>query len=169
MSSLLERLVRAIELGAAAFLAAVTGVMFVSVFLRYLFSCSIPDSYDCVRLVLGILILWGMAGTSYRGEHITVDLLWGALPRGGRIALDIFATVVTLAGLGVFAWMMGTKVLSTFEDNVVTYDLQLPVWIYYLVAWAGLAAAAVLVLARLVRLFGAPDSVERAPHAHTAE
>ena len=114
MSILLEKLVRAIELGASAFLAAVTGVMFVSVFLRYLFSWSIPDSYDFVRLVLGILILWGLAGTSYRGEHITVDLLWGALPRGGRIALDIFATVVTLAGLGVFAWMMGTKVLSTF-------------------------------------------------------
>ncbi len=36
----------------------------------------IPDSYDFGRLLLGILIFWGIAATSYRGNHITVDLLY---------------------------------------------------------------------------------------------
>ena len=47
-----------------------------SVLLRYLFTCSIPDAYDFGRLLLGILIFWGIAATSYRGGHITVDLVW---------------------------------------------------------------------------------------------
>ena len=37
---------------------------------------SIPDCYDFGRFLLGILIFWGIAATSYRGTHITVDLVW---------------------------------------------------------------------------------------------
>ncbi len=28
------------------------------------------------KLLLGILIFWGIAATTYRGGHITVDLVW---------------------------------------------------------------------------------------------
>jgi len=41
-----------------------------------MFNYSIPDSFDIGRLLLGILIFWGIAATSYRGGHITVDLVW---------------------------------------------------------------------------------------------
>jgi TRAP-type C4-dicarboxylate transport system permease small subunit len=165
----LDRLVDGIERMAAIFLAAITALMFVSVFLRYLFSWSIPDSYDFMRLMLGIVILWGLASVSYRGEHITVDLLWSFLPRAARRALDVFATSVTLIATGFFAWMMGSKVLSTRADNVLTYDLQFPVWIYYLVAWIGLAAAVLLLAARLIRLPTLPDEPEELHPTRTAD
>ncbi len=42
------------------------------------FAVSIPDSYDFGKLLLGIPIFWGIAATSYRGTHITVDLVWAA-------------------------------------------------------------------------------------------
>jgi len=32
-----------------------------------MFNYSIPDSFDIGRLLLGILIFWGIAATSYRG------------------------------------------------------------------------------------------------------
>jgi TRAP-type C4-dicarboxylate transport system permease small subunit len=165
----LDTFVDGIERTAAIFLAVVTALMFVSVFLRYLFSWSIPDSYDFMRLMLGVVVLWGIASVSYRGEHITVDLIWGMLPRGARKAMDIFSTTVTLVAIGFFAWMMGTKVLSTRTDNVLTYDLQLPVWVYYLVAWIGLAAAVVLLAVRLVRLVTQPDTLEPTHPTRTAE
>jgi TRAP-type C4-dicarboxylate transport system permease small subunit len=66
------------------------------VVLRKFFDTSIPDSYDFGRLLLGILIFWGIAATSYRGNHITVDLLWTyASPRWKRY-IDVFATLVLL-------------------------------------------------------------------------
>ena len=44
---------------------------------------SIPDAYDFGPLLLGILIFWGIAATSYRGTHITVDLLWANVAAHG--------------------------------------------------------------------------------------
>ena len=67
----------AIELIAAFFVGVVAADIFISVLLRYFFSYQIPDSYDFGRLLLGILIFWGIAATSYRGGHITVDLRLG--------------------------------------------------------------------------------------------
>ncbi|MBL8674782.1 MAG: TRAP transporter small permease, partial [Rhodospirillales bacterium] len=146
-----ERLIDAIELTAAVFLAVVTALTFVSVFLRYLFAWSIPDAYDFGSLLLGVLIFWGIAGASYRGEHITVDLLWGVAPPAIRRVMDGFADALTLACLAVFAWMMGVKVLSTYADNVRTFDLRLPVWLFHFLAWVGLATAVALLATRLAR------------------
>src|ERR1700678_656922 len=94
--SLMDRLIAGIELAAAAFVGIVAADIFISVLLRKLFSISIPDSYDFGRLLLGILIFWGIAATSYRGAHITVDLVWAAVGPQMRRAIDIFATLVLL-------------------------------------------------------------------------
>ncbi len=72
----MDRFIDGIELIAAFFVGVVALDIFVSVMLRYFFSVQIPDSYDFGRLLLGILIFWGIAATSYRGNHITVDLLY---------------------------------------------------------------------------------------------
>ena len=94
--SLMDRFIDTIEWLAAAFVGIVAVDIFVSVLLRYFFAVSIPDSYDFGKLLLGILIFWGIAATSYRGTHITVDLVWSAVgPRGKRL-IDIFATLVLL-------------------------------------------------------------------------
>ena len=66
---------------AACFVGIVAADIFISVLLRYFFAVSIPDSYDFGKLLLGILIFWGIAATSYRGTHITVDLVWAAAGR----------------------------------------------------------------------------------------
>ena len=156
-----DRFIAAIELTAAGFLAVVTAITFVSVFLRYLFVWSIPDAYDVSSLLLGILIFWGIACASYRGDHITVDLLWSAIPPRAQRAMDIFASLLTLFALTIFTWMVGLKVINTHADQVATFDLRQPVWIYYLVAWIGLAAAILMLLARTVRLLIAPERLTR--------
>ncbi|MGE0060615.1 MAG: TRAP transporter small permease [Xanthobacteraceae bacterium] len=149
---LVDRFIDAIEKTAAAFLAAVTALTFVSVFLRYIFIWSIPDSYDLISLGLGILIFWGIASASYRNEHITVDLLYGAAPRWAQRAMMLFSDIVTLGSLVVFTWMVALKVINTHSDNVATFDLRQPVWIYYFIAWVGLAAAIMLMVIRAIRV-----------------
>lgn len=164
-----DRFIDAIELTAAGFLAAVTAITFVSVFLRYLFIWSIPDSYDFTRLLLGILIFWGMAVASYRGDHIAVDLLWSAAPAWAKRGMDIFAALITLAGMATFTWMFAEKVINTRADNVLTFDLRQPVWIYYFIAWIGLASAVALLVLRTFRLIVAPEKLAPAREAHTGE
>jgi TRAP-type C4-dicarboxylate transport system permease small subunit len=167
-TGLTDRVIGVAERLAGAFLAFVVALTFVSVVLRYAFAWSIPDSYDLSRLFLGILIFWGIAVTGFRGDHITVDLVWNALPRRARNALDLLATLFTLGCMAVFAWAMASKVMDEFATDERTYDLRLPVWPFYLLAWLGLGASVLLLVVRFARQLRAPEPAAEAasPASH---
>src|SRR5215208_5069299 len=155
----MDGFIDSIELTAAVFVGIVAADVFVSVLLRYLLGVSIPDSYDFGRMLLGILIFWGIAATSYRGGHITVDLLWGAAGTRQKRAIDVFATLVLLFVVAVQTAMLFDKVRLTYVDHVLTYDLNIPTWPFYAVAWAGDVCAVILIGIRTWRLVFNPDSL----------
>jgi len=155
--SVADRIIHVIEWLAACFVGIVAADIFISVLLRKFFNTSIPDSYDFGRLLLGVLIFWGIAATSYRGGHITVDLLWtSAGPRMKRF-IDVFATLVLLFVVTVQTIMLFDKVSGTYRDNVLTYDLNLPTWPLFAVAWVGDVCAVVLIAIRAWRLVFHPE------------
>ena len=98
--------------------------IFIAVLLRNIFSYSIPDSFDIGRMLLGILIFWGIAATSYRGGHITVDLVWANVGPRYQRWIDVFATLVLLFVVTVQTWTLFDKVHGTYNDNVLTFDMQ---------------------------------------------
>jgi TRAP-type transport system small permease protein len=153
-----DRFIDSIELIAAVFVGIVAADIFISVVLRELFRIQIPDAYDFGRLLLGILIFWGIAATSYRGTHISVDLVWSAAPPNAKRWIDVFATLVLLFVVTVQTIMLFDKVTTTYADNVLTYDLRLPTWPFFLVAWMGDAAAVLLIGIRTWRLITRPDA-----------
>jgi TRAP-type C4-dicarboxylate transport system permease small subunit len=102
--------------------------------------------------MLGILIFWGIAANSYRGTHITVDLVWSNVgPRYQRM-IDIFATLVLLFVVTVQTYTLFDKVMTTRADNVLTFDLRLPTWPFFLIAWLGDVSAVLLIAIRTYRL-----------------
>jgi TRAP-type transport system small permease protein len=52
-------------------------------------------------------------------------------------------------------------VLSTREANVGTFELRLPTWPFFLVAWIGDAAAVMLIAVRTYRLIFDPEAMTR--------
>ena len=159
--SLADRLINSIEWLAAVFVGIVALNIFVAVMLRKFFDASIPDSYDFGRMLLGILIFWGIAATSYRGGHITVDLVWTASNPRWRRVIDIFATLVLLFVVTVQTAMLFDKVRLTYVDHVLTYDMNIPTWPFFAVAWAGDVCAVVLIAIRTWRLVFSPETLER--------
>ena len=156
---LMDAVIDAIEWVAAIFVGIVAADIFIAVVLRNLFSIAIPDSYDFGRLLLGILIFWGIAATSYRGGHITVDLVWANVaPRRQRL-IDVFATLVLLLVVSVQTYTLFDKVRGTYYDNVLTFDLRLPTWPFFAVAWAGDVSAVLLIAIRTYRLLVRPDTL----------
>src|SRR5215831_6516406 len=153
----MDRFIDGIELIAAAFVGIVAADTFISVLLRYFFSVSIPDSYDFGRLLLGILIFWGIAATSYRGTHITVDLLYSAVGPKLQRVIDVFATLVLLFVVAFQTLTLHDKVWTTRADNVLTFDLRLPTWPFFLVAWLGDVSAVLLIAVRTYRLIFHPE------------
>ena len=157
--SVMDRIIDTIELIAAAFVGIVAADIFISVLLRRFFSVQIPDAYDFGSMLLGILIFWGIAATSYRGTHITVDLVWAqAGPRWQR-AIDVFATLVLLFVVTVQTYTLFDKVASTYRDHVLTFDLGLPTWPFFAVAWVGDASAVLLIAIRTYRLVFHPEDI----------
>ena len=164
----MDRFIDTIEWLAAGFVGFVALDIFVSVLLRYFFSVSIPDSYDFGKLLLGILIFWGIAATSYRGTHITVDLVWASASRRWKRFIDVFATLVLLFVVTVQTYTLFDKVRATYNDNVLTYDLGLPTWPFFAIAWAGDVSAVVLIAIRTYRLIFHPDDLHDETHVESA-
>src|SRR6186713_1049186 len=108
--NVMDKMINSIEWLAAIFVGIVALNIFVNVLLRKFFSTSIPDYYDFGRMLLGILIFWGIAATSYRGGHITVDLIWSSVGPRAKRAIDVFATVVLLFVVAVQTAMLFDKV-----------------------------------------------------------
>ena len=155
----MDRFIDTIEWIAAGFVGIVAVDIFISVLLRNLFSYSIPDSFDFGRLLLGILIFWGIAATSYRGTHITVDLLYANVGPRLQRWIDVFATLVLLFVVTVQTYTLYDKVWQTRADHVLTFDLRLPVWPFFLVAWIGDVSAVLLIAIRTYRLIFHPELV----------
>src|SRR6201993_5233362 len=155
--SRMDRFIDGIELLAAFFVGIVAADIFTSVLLRYFFAVQIPDSYDFGRLLLGILIFWGIAATSYRGTHNTVDLVYANVGPRLRRVIDVFATLVLLFVVTVQTYTLFDKVMDTRRDNVLTFDLRLPTWPFFLVAWLGDVSAVLLIAVRTYRLIFHPD------------
>ncbi len=153
----MDRFIDGIELVAAIFVGIVAIDVFVSVLLRYLFGFSIPDAYNFGQLLLGILIFWGIAATSYRGTHITVDLVWANVGSRSQRVIDVFATLVLLFVVAVQTWTLFDKVASTYGDNILTAELRLPYWPFFAMAWIGDVSAVLLIVVRTYRLIVRPE------------
>ena len=158
----MDRFIDAIEWIAAGFVGIVALDIFLSVLLRNTLNYSIPDSFDIGRMLLGILIFWGIAATSYRGTHITVDLVWGNVGPRYQRWIDIFATLVLLFVVTVQTYTLIDKVIDTRAGHIVTMDLQVPIWPFFLVSWLGDVSAVLLIAIRTYRLIFHPEDIHDA-------
>jgi TRAP-type C4-dicarboxylate transport system permease small subunit len=157
----MDRFIDSIEWIAAVFVGVVALDVFVSIMLREFFSYSIPDSYSFGQQLLGILIFWGIAATSYRGTHITVDLVYANIRPSWQRVMDVLATLVLLFVVSVQTYTLFDKVVTTYHDNVQTFDLRIPVWPFFAVAWIGDVAAVLLIAVRTFRLIFHPELIKK--------
>ena len=92
-----------------------------------------------------------------------MDLVWSSVSPNIERAIDVFATLVLLFVVTMQTLMLFDKVAQTRADNVLTYDLHLPTWPFFAVAWAGDVSAVLLIAIRTWRLIFQPGSFGRDP------
>ncbi|MBI1725774.1 MAG: TRAP transporter small permease [Candidatus Rokubacteria bacterium] len=158
----MERVVLWVERVAGASVAAVALLVFVSVTLRDLFSVDLPDSFDFSRYLQGIAIFWGLAVATYRNAHIAVDVVWELSGSAWRRAIDLFASIVNLLFMGLFAYMLVERFPVVQRAHQLTSDLKLPIWPFYVVLTAGIVATAAVGLIRVVELLRGTAADHRA-------
>ncbi len=141
-------------IGATA-LFAVMVLVFSAVILRY-FGIIVPDSYDLSRMLLGILIFWGIALAVAEDSMIKVDALHSIAGPRVRWLIGAFAAIVTAIVLGLLAWRAGVAVADAFDSKVSTNDMRLRLWPYYAVASVALFLSVAIALARMMASFREP-------------
>jgi TRAP-type C4-dicarboxylate transport system permease small subunit len=160
--NVMDRFIDSIEWIAAFFVGIVALNTFIAVLMRKFFAVTIPDYYNFGQFLLGILIFWGIAATSYRGTHITVDLVWANVRPKYQRWIDVFATLVLLFVVTVQTYTLFDKVASTRAEHIVTMDLQVPIWPFFLVSWIGDVSAVLLIAVRTWRLIFHPEEIHDA-------
>ena len=69
----------------------------------------------------------------------------------------MFATLVLLFVVAVQTYTLFDKVCDDHNDNVLTFDLRLPTWPFFLLAWLGDVSAVLLIAIRTYRLIFHPE------------
>lgn len=147
----------AADIAAAMFLAAITVLTFAEVFMRYVVGQGIPAAFDLGRLLLCVALFWGLAGCCQRGEHIQVDVVWEMASPVWRKVMDLFAVTVTAVFMIGLSWMTFERVQSTRDSGQVTFDLDIPLWPFYGLAWLGALAGTLMLLSRYAQILRRAD------------
>jgi C4-dicarboxylate transporter DctQ subunit len=170
MAALIYRAIRLLTDAAAALAAASVLVMLAlvsySVAMRYLLNAPKPWTDEVVGYLLVGSVMFAVAETLRRGEHISIDLLTDKLgPRGKRIAaiFALLAVLVTAAALLWEGWqtVAFARMLGLMTEGYVT----LPLWTLQLMVPIGGGLLLLACLAELLRIAaGLPPEQARQPH-----
>jgi TRAP-type C4-dicarboxylate transport system permease small subunit len=147
--ALLNSISLAIEKIAGIILGAITLLIVVSAFGRYVLATPVPEAFDLSRYLIGAAIMWGFASVGYRGSHIKVDLFAEMLPLHARRLVDFFAWSMLLVFTVLLAWKMTHRVMSAYASGEATFDLRLPAWPFLALICAGAYMSIPTILARI--------------------
>lgn len=141
----------ALKLVASVLLFAMMLVTFVDVIGRYFFGHSLNGAYELTEVLLGLIVFAGLPIVTWRGEHVTVDLLTMRLRAVARAVLARVAAVVTALVLGVLAWRLGVTAGDLLGYGDATVFLGIPLGPVAGAMAALAAAGAAVALVKVLR------------------
>jgi len=107
--------------------------------LRYLFNSPVRGSYDMVESMLLVFVFNGMAAGFFMRRHVVIDLIDAAVGRRGTIVLIRIADVLSIICLALLMWAMLQPAMQAYDYGDRKLELNLPIYILWIVALAGLA------------------------------
>ncbi|MCO1661123.1 TRAP transporter small permease [Pseudonocardia humida] len=114
---------------AASALGLATIIAVGAVLLRYFFGIFLFWSEEAIIYLVIYSTFLGAVITLRHGEHVNVDIFRAFLRERGKRAVGVLAaaiTVVYLAAVGVFAWLL---LFEPFSTSTTTPSLKLPLWV----------------------------------------
>ncbi|EKF20542.1 hypothetical protein NA2_02119 [Nitratireductor pacificus pht-3B] len=134
----------------AALLLAMALLTSVSAATRYLINTPVPDEFEISRMLLSIVVCWGMAAAFYYNDHIRLDVFWGRASLGAKKILSRLGTFLSLLIIVAYSVALWLKVLDTMKAGLLTIDLGLSVWGFQFAAWLGTLASAAILLTQTI-------------------
>jgi tripartite ATP-independent transporter DctM subunit len=119
--------------------------VFLDVLARYLFEKSIPGVIEIEGYLLLIIVFLALAYTQFSEGHIRIDLLIVKFPEWARNILDSCNYFICT----LFFMLMSIQIfrggLLKIEDQEISYDLEIPTFIFWFLASFGILLLAIAV------------------------
>lgn len=140
-----QRILRAIfemQLKLSMFaLVAMMLIIVADVFMRYVFNAPIPGSYDLVGIALAVMVFFGLAQVISDRAEITIDIIDNLASSTFVRLLKVIAGLIALGILVFVFWSMIGPMLSAHRYGDRSLELNLPVWLIWVVSLVGLSGA----------------------------
>jgi TRAP-type C4-dicarboxylate transport system permease small subunit len=153
---LLDRLQKAQLRLAALALVLMMLLTVVDVFLRYAFNRPVRGSYDFVEAMLVVFVFHGMAACFFGRANIVIDVIDTFIGERLVAALIRLSDFLSVAALVVLAWAMTGPARQAFDYGDRKLELDLPVYLLWIVALAGIVGTILCALGVLVARAASP-------------
>ena len=113
-----------------------------SVFMRYVLNLPPAWSLEIFELLMVWSIFIGFGIALRENHHIVIDLLYDKLPYTAKRAVCVASNFIG-AAYCIFMTVTGVQMIAlAFEQQIVTIDVGIPIWVTYLIMPVGMALLA---------------------------
>ncbi len=151
-----DRLIRILAFGAGVVLLGLLALVLFDVMMRYALRLPFLGAYEMSELAMVLIVFLALAYCGATGGHVAVDVLAPVLDRP---RLRWLAVVTHLAGAGlmaVIAWQTARYAMGSIARGEATNMLKIAKYPFELVAAAGVAVFAVVLLVQAWQAARAP-------------
>ena len=136
------------------------------VMMRWLFSDPLDGISDLYRLLVALVVASFFPSAFAERGHISINFLSAILPRAGRKAVAVLASIVTLAFTGVIGWQFILYCMEVYEAGETTWLLGISVTPW----WMGVTALLLLCIpVQLIVLLADLASDDAVSSGHVGE
>jgi TRAP-type C4-dicarboxylate transport system permease small subunit len=135
---------------AAVLLLVAVGVNFANVIGRYLLATSIFWAEEAMIFLVIWAVFLGAIAVTYRGEHLSVDILSAALPRSVQPVLSAAVGAVCFALFLYMSWQASLVLTILLRNDQRSIALDIPMAVPQAALLVGFGASAVALLVRMV-------------------
>ena len=129
----------------------------VDVFLRYLFNSPVRGSYDMVESMLIVFVFNSVAAGFFMRRNVVIDLIDSAVGRRATAVLIRMADLLSVVCLGLLLWAMLGPAIQAYEYGDRKLELNLPIYVLWILAFLGATGA---IFCALVTLVARPVTVD---------
>lgn len=126
-------------------------VTFVDVIGRYVFNRPVTFAVELIELLMGMVVFFGLAYTTLKKAHITVDLILDAASGIFKAALFKLAALISAIIIVVMAWQLTKRGIGFLQSGLSTDVLYMRVAPFVFIMCLGVFLAAIVAVVQFIR------------------
>ena len=125
--------------------------VFFDVIARLTFKGAIPGCLEIEEFMLLIIVFLGIAFIQIDEGHIRIEFLVSRFPNWAQNILDSFNYLICSLLFALMSYQLIMQGILKIRDNIVTYELEIPIYIFWFIAALGAFLLAIVVALDFLR------------------